>query len=186
MDPAFPFMIYVSFWCCKTSLTSSLFRYGCINSFSVWSTNSLLLDAIHWSFCSLYGVSIPYFLMMRINHKFVCNMWILYFFIWYTFPVLLYNVWYQRYYIFFLYVASNTDALIVPYNIHVSIPPFLSILSILHSLCLAHWYYVFMWISFLCISLYFINPPSFCVIPIFCCKFAQAFLDNSFLSSFCL
>lgn len=57
---------------------------------------------------------------------------------------------------------------------------FLSILSILHSLCLAHWYCVFMWISFLCISLYFINPPSFCVIPIFCCKFAQAFLDNSF------
>lgn len=57
---------------------------------------------------------------------------------------------------------------------------FLSILSILHSLCLAHWYCVFMWISFLCISLCFINPPSFCVIPIFCCKFAQAFLDNSF------
>lgn len=89
MDPAFPFMIYVSFWCSKTSLTSSLFRYGCINSFSVWSINSLFLDAIHWSFCSLYGVSIRYFLMMRINHIFVCNMWILYFFIWYTFPVLL-------------------------------------------------------------------------------------------------
>lgn len=61
-------------------------------------------------------------------------------------------------YIFFLYAASKTDALIVPYNIHISIPPFLSILSILHSLCLAHWYCVFMWISFLCISLYFINP----------------------------
>lgn len=80
MDPAFPFMIYVSFWCSKTSLTSSIFRYGCINSFSVWSINSLFLDAIYWSFCSLYGVSIPYFLMIRINHIFVCNMWILYFF----------------------------------------------------------------------------------------------------------
>lgn len=68
MDPVFPFMIYVCFWCSKTSLTSSLFRYGCINSFSVWSINSLFLDAIHWSFCSLYGVSIPYFLMIRINH----------------------------------------------------------------------------------------------------------------------
>lgn len=89
MDPVFPFMIYVCFWCSKTSLTSSLFRYGCINSFSVWSINSLFLDAIHCSLCFLYGVSIPYFLMIRINHIFVCNMWILYFFIWYTFPVLL-------------------------------------------------------------------------------------------------
>lgn len=52
MDPAIPFMIYVSFWCSKTSLTSFIFRYGCINSFSVWSTNSLLLDAMHWFFCS--------------------------------------------------------------------------------------------------------------------------------------
>lgn len=88
MDPVFPFMIYVSFWCSKTSLTSSIFRYGCINSFSVWSTNS---------FISRCDTLILLFFVWCINtvclndtyQSYFCVICEFYISLWYTFPVLL-------------------------------------------------------------------------------------------------